>query len=86
VQLGCLVGETSILSAAGLAFLEACPRVRFVEGAFARFLLRADVARRPIRFAFGGRARARPGVGWAIDVDTEALSRLATAPPRTLQF
>ena len=40
LQLGCLVGETSLLSAAGLAFLQACPRVRFVEGAFGRFLLR----------------------------------------------
>jgi muconate cycloisomerase len=86
VQLGCLVGETSILSAAGVAFLEACPKVRFVEGAFGRFLLRADVTRRPIRFGFRGRVRPRAGFGLGVTVETEALSRFAAAPPRTMQF
>jgi L-alanine-DL-glutamate epimerase-like enolase superfamily enzyme len=84
VQLGCLVGETSILSAAGVAFLEACPRVRFVEGAFGRFLLRADVARRPVHFGFGGRVRPRPNYGLGITVDPTALRRLAAQPARTL--
>jgi muconate cycloisomerase len=86
VQLGCLVGETSILSAAGVAFLEACPKVRFVEGAFGRFLLRADVTHRPIRFGFGGRVRPRPGFGLGVAVDGDALARLAADVPRLLQF
>lgn len=86
VQLGCLVGETSILSAAGLAFLEACPRVRFVEGAFGRFLLRGDVTRRPVRFGFGGHVRPRPGFGLGVAVDADALTRLAAEPAHLLQF
>ena len=57
VQLGCLVGETSILSAAAVGFLETCPAVRFVEGAFGKLLLREDVVRRPIRFGRRGRSR-----------------------------
>jgi L-alanine-DL-glutamate epimerase-like enolase superfamily enzyme len=84
VQLGCLVGETSILSAAGVAFLEACPKVRFVEGAFGRLLLRADVIRHPVRFGFGGRVRARRGFGLGVTVEPAALESLAAAPPRSL--
>ena len=84
VQLGCLVGETSILTAAGIAFLEACPNVRFVEGAFGSFLLRADVVRRPIRFGLGGRIRPRRSFGLGVDVDTHALDRLAVERVRSL--
>ena len=86
VQLGCLVGETSILSAAGLAFLEACPKVRFVEGAFGRFLLRGDVTRNPVRFGFGGRVRPRAGAGFGVTVDGNALARFAAARPISLQL
>lgn len=78
VQLGCLVGETSILTAAGLAFLEACPRVRFVEGAFGTWLLRRDVTTRTIRFGLGGRIRPRPGYGLGVTVDAAALDALAS--------
>ena len=86
VQLGCLVGETSLLSAAGIAFLEACPKVRFVEGAFGPFLLRDDVTRRPVRFGYGGRVRTRLGPGLGVTVDPAALDRLATGRPRSLQL
>jgi L-alanine-DL-glutamate epimerase-like enolase superfamily enzyme len=73
VQLGCLVGETSILSAAGVAFLEACPRVRFVEGAFGARLLRADVTGRSLRFGHGGRISPPAGFGLGIDVSERLL-------------
>ncbi len=86
VQLGCLVGETSILTAAGIAFLEACPKVRFVEGAYGRFLLRGDVTRKPIRFRRAGRIIPRPGFGLGVDVNEAAVQRLSLQPPRTLQL
>jgi len=82
VQLGCMVGETSILTAAGLAFLEACPRARFVEGGYTRFLLRRDVSRRTIGFGFRGRARARSGFGLGVTIDTTRLLDLASESPR----
>ncbi|MEW6252548.1 MAG: enolase C-terminal domain-like protein, partial [Planctomycetota bacterium] len=84
VQLGCLVGETSILSAAGVAFLETCPKVRFVEGAFGPFLLRADVTARPVRFGRGGRMRPLRGPGLGYDVLPERLIKLAATRPRSL--
>jgi len=81
VQLGCLVGETSILSAAGIAFLETCPKVRFVEGAFGPFLLRQDVTRRPVRFGLGGRIRPLRAPGFGVTVSATALRHLAATRP-----
>lgn len=84
VQLGCLVGETSLLSAAGAAFLEICPRVRYAEGAFGRWLLRDDVTSESVRFGYGGRLAARSGPGLGVRVDAAALERLAAAPARVI--
>ena len=86
VQLGCLVGETSLLSAAGSAFLELCPGVRFVEGGFGPLLLCGDVTRKPVRFGFGGRMRARHGHGLGVEVDEAAFERFAAGPAKTVQF
>jgi len=84
VQLGCLVGETSILSAAAVGFLETCPAVRFVEGAFGKLLLREDVVRRPIRFGRRGRIAPRPDFGLGIEVDSHAVERLAVERGRSI--
>lgn len=86
VQLGCLVGETSVLAAAGVAFLEACPQVRFLEGAFGRFLLRADVTDHPVRFGRGGRIHPPTGFGLGFRVSEDALRRLARSPVRPINL
>ncbi len=86
VQLGCLVGETSVLSAAGVAFLSLCPQVRFVEGAFGRWLLKRDIARPVVQFGFGGRVRGPRGAGLGVEVDGAAVRDLATAPVAPIQF
>ena len=80
-QLGCMVGETSILSAAGRWFLQMVPDVRFAEGSFGRFLLRNDVIARPIRFGYGGRWRPMHGPGLGVAVDAERLQRLCQKKP-----
>jgi muconate cycloisomerase len=85
VQLGCLVGETSILSAAGIAFLEACPGVRFAEGAYGPWLLKNDVVFRPVRFGRGGRIAPRRGCGWGVEVDLGALERVTQGWAKTIQ-
>lgn len=79
IQLGCMVGETSILSAAGRRFLELVPGVRFAEGSFGAWLLSADVVRRPLRFGYGGRVRALPDRGWGIETVEERIRALSVA-------
>ncbi len=75
-QLGCQVGETAILSAAGRHFATRVAGLRYLEGSYDRHLVREALATQDISFGWGGRAPAlaRPGLG--ITVDPEALERV----------
>ena len=78
VQVGCQVGETSLLSAAHLVLLSAVEPVKYAEGCFGRLLLREDPARPLLQFGFGGRPPAlpaRPGLG--VEMDREVIGRWA---------
>lgn len=83
IQLGCMVGETSILSSAGLRFLEVCPGVTWAEGCFGRRLLTHDVVRRSLTFGFGGRPPNRRCVGLSGDVSVKHLQHLCLDRPIT---
>jgi len=77
-QLGCMVGETGVLSAAGRVFLELVGRrVRFSEGSYGTFLLRADVTRERLSFGYGGFVRAMTGPGLGVHVSMRKVRRLA---------
>lgn len=86
VQMGCMVGETSILSAAGRWFLQLVPDVVFAEGSFGKFLLLDDITRKPLRFGYGGRWRAMEGPGLGVCVDESKLLGLCRLPPVMLPF
>jgi L-Ala-D/L-Glu epimerase len=80
LQVGCQVGESSLLSAAHLALLSALapltPGVRYAEGCFGRHLLREDAASPLVQFGYGGRPPRRPpGAGLGVQVDQAALER-----------
>ncbi len=72
---GCMVGESSILSAAQRALLAGCPRPRFVEGNYGRFLLRDDLTGKSIRFGYRGRLKPLKGAGLGVAVDPKRLER-----------
>jgi muconate cycloisomerase len=76
-QLGCLVGETGILSAAGRQFACLDPNLRYLEGSYDRYLLRDNVVYRDISFGRRGRAPALGGFGLGIEVDRDKLRRYA---------
>ncbi len=84
IQLGSMVGETSILSAAARKFLELAPGVRYAEGSFGRLLLTEDVSRRSLRFGYGGRIRPLTGFGWGIQVEPTRLEALAVHEPQRI--
>jgi L-Ala-D/L-Glu epimerase len=82
LQVGCQVGESSLLSAAHLALLSALaslrPGVRYAEGCFGRHLLREDPASPLVQFGYGGRPPPRPpGAGLGIQIDQAMLVRWA---------
>jgi len=72
-QIGCHVGETAILSAAGRHLAALHPEIRFLEGSFSTFLLKEDVTSDKIIFGPGGMAPLlnKPGLG--IDVQMERV-------------
>jgi muconate cycloisomerase len=75
-QLGCQVGETAILSAAGRHFATSVAGLTAVEGSFDRHLVRESLADRDITFRRGGWAPALAGFGLGIQVDPAALARV----------
>lgn len=77
VQLGCQVGETAILSAAGRHVAAALGDLRFVEGSYGEFLLQEDIAQEPLQFGDGGRAGLMAGPGLGISVCRDRLAKYA---------
>jgi muconate cycloisomerase len=76
-QLGCQVGESVILTAAGRHFAASVAGLTAVEGSFDRHLLRETLAFRDLTFGRGGRAPALGGCGHGAWVDGDAVDRLA---------
>jgi L-Ala-D/L-Glu epimerase len=82
LQVGCQVGESSLLSAAQLALLSGLaplrPGVRYAEGCFGRHLLREDPGSPLVQFGYRGRPPPRPpGAGLGVQVDQTMLERWA---------
>lgn len=79
LQVGCQVGESSLLSAAQLALVRAAKTVSYAEGCFGLLLLREDPCDPVLRFGYGGRPPVlTPGAGLGVSVDEDALLRRAT--------
>ena len=78
-QLGCHVGETSILSAAGRHFALCYPDLVYVEGSFSWFLLNLDPVRQSVAFDAAGLADELPGPGLGIEVVDRSLDELAVS-------
>jgi L-Ala-D/L-Glu epimerase len=75
-QLGCQVGETAILSAAGRHFAASVKGLRYLEGSYDRHLVCESLGTKDITFGWGGRAPALPGPGLGIEIDGAALERV----------
>jgi muconate cycloisomerase len=79
-QLGCLVGESTVLSYAGLHLASVAGPLRYREGCFGRYLSTWDVIRPSLRFGRGGRVppSALPAAGLVPEWDLDRLRRAAS--------
>jgi len=75
-QLGCQVGETAILSAAGRHFAASVGDLAAVEGSFDRHLVRERLSREDITFGRGGWAPSLAGPGLGVTIDPTAVERV----------
>jgi len=78
-QLGCHVGETSILSAAGRAFALCAGDLAYIEGSISPYLLTRDPVENPVLFEGGGLAYALPGPGLGVQPQDNVLCELAVS-------
>lgn len=76
-QLGCLVGETGILSAAGRHFACSIDRILYVEGSYDRFVVRDAFTLENLTFGYGGRAQTLDGFGLGINVQEQKIRQHA---------
>src|SRR5262249_49090110 len=75
-QLGCQVGETAILSAAGRHFATSVQGLRYLEGSYDRHLVPEALGAEDMTFRRGGRARVLVGCGLSFSFDSAALERV----------
>lgn len=83
-QLGCQVGETGILSAAGRHFACSVANIRYLEGSYDRHLVRERLTVQDLTFGRRGLAPALAGPGLGIDIDEAALRRVTVREQRLL--
>ncbi|MCA9035731.1 MAG: hypothetical protein KDA91_11410 [Planctomycetaceae bacterium] len=76
-QLGCQVGETGILSAAGRHFACNISGIRYLEGSFDRFLVRDRLTREDLTFGYRGRGLRLSGPGLGVTIDENHVNELA---------
>ncbi len=77
IQLGCLVGETAILSAAGRHLAAYLSEVKFVEGSYSTYLLAEDIAQEKIEFGKGGIASVFLNDGLGVNIKEDLLMKYA---------
>jgi muconate cycloisomerase len=75
-QLGCQVGETAVLSAAGRHFASSVADIRYLEGSYDNYLVSETLSQENLTFRWGGKAPALPGPGLGITLDPQALERV----------
>jgi muconate cycloisomerase len=75
-QLGCQVGETAILSAAGRHFATSVAHIRYLEGSYDRHLVWEALSVDDLTFRRGGKAPALIGTGLGFTLDPTRLDWL----------
>ncbi len=72
-QLGCQVGESGILSAAGRHFATTVAGLLYLEGSYDKYLVRTPLTQEDLTFGYGGWAPALAGPGLGVHIDTAQL-------------
>ncbi len=86
VQLGCMVGETGILTTAGQWFANLVPELIFAEGGYGRYLLKDDILVNPPKFHFHGKIPTPKGPGLGIQVDPQKIAKYLASEPITINI
>jgi muconate cycloisomerase len=83
-QLGCQVGETTILSAAGRHFAASVGGLWYVEGSYDRYLVKEALGTEDLTFRRGGWAPALSGPGLGVAIDPGRLAGVTVRSVRLI--
>lgn len=76
-QIGCTVGESGLLSAAGRALCLLCGDAVTCDGSYDEFILKENITNENVSFGPGGEAGPLNGPGLGVEVSTRSLERLS---------
>ena len=80
-QIGCQLGESGILSAAGRALGLLCRDAKYYDGSYDQFLLKENITSEHVSFGPGGKAGPLDGSGLGVKINKESLMRLSKGYP-----
>jgi len=80
-QIGCTLGESGILSAAGRALCLLCKDAVYYDGSYDRFMLKENITTEDVSFGPGGKAGPLDGSGLGVEINKENLLHLSNGSP-----
>ena len=80
-QIGCQLGESGILSAAGRALSLLCRDAVYYDGSYDRFMLKENITTQDVSFGPGGKAGPLDGSGLGVKINRENLLHLSNGYP-----
>jgi len=78
-QIGCQLGESGILSAAGRSLSLISPDAFYHDGSYDNMLLEKNITTQDVSFGKGGWAMPLDGTGLGVQIEHEALSRFSNS-------
>jgi len=76
-QIGCHLGESGLLSAAGRVLCLLCGDALYYDGSYDEFLLMENITLENVSFGRAGKAHPLNGVGLGVNIDLQRLRRLS---------
>ena len=83
-QIGCQLGESGILSAAGRVLSLLCKDAVYHDGSYDEFLLKENVTVEDVSFGPRGKAGSLDGPGLGVRINSQSLERLSTDSTKRL--
>lgn len=80
-QIGCTLGESGILSAAGRALSLLCRDAVYYDGSYDRFMLKENITTQDVSFGPGGQAGPLDSPGLGVKINRENLLHLSNGYP-----
>lgn len=84
-QIGCHLGESGILSAAGRILSLLCKDSLYYDGSYDDLLLKQNITTENVSFGLGGKAGPLKGPGLGVTINEQSLNQLTVGPVHVIK-